>query len=194
MNHEVQKIIAERMPDVYAFRETLSPETDRGCALMAAAYLDDQLSALLAKCFVEDNAVQQQIFSNSGPLGTFSSRIDLAYLLGLIPQRVRRELHLIRKIRNDFGHNPQPIGFESDAIANRCKELNLSSREQIAKPRSHFTSSVLGVLALIHVAIKHREAPQSASDIQVTEKMKQTAKTIAEEGGDLLLDLLEYEP
>jgi hypothetical protein len=36
------------------FRESLTPETDRGCALMAAAFLDTKLQELLQRCFVNE--------------------------------------------------------------------------------------------------------------------------------------------
>ena len=68
---------------VFEFRKTLTPETDRGCALMAAAYLDDRLGALLRAVFV-DSDIAGELLEQSKPLGTFSSRIDAVFLLGLL--------------------------------------------------------------------------------------------------------------
>ena len=101
---------------IVAFRRTLTPESDRGCALIAAAYVDAQLETLLRSYFVDDSKCVDELLANSKPLGTFSARIDLTYALGLLPADIYRDLHLIRKIRNDFGHNPAPITFEEPAI------------------------------------------------------------------------------
>ncbi len=55
-----------RQAEVLLFRATLDDETDRGCALMAAAYLDSQLEELLRKTFVDDLKVIKRIFNASG--------------------------------------------------------------------------------------------------------------------------------
>ena len=37
----------DRVAEVFEFRRSLTPETDRGCALMAAAYLDAETRGTL---------------------------------------------------------------------------------------------------------------------------------------------------
>ena len=81
--------------DVLDFRAALSPETDRGCALMGAAFLDVELERLLTKHFVNDPAVVKELIGQNRPLGTFSSRIDICYALGLIGKKARRDRHLL---------------------------------------------------------------------------------------------------
>jgi len=93
----------DKLDQVIRFRLSLEVETDRGCALMAGAYLDSELKKLLKNHLVSNEKIQDELFELSRPLGTFSSRIDPAYLLGLIGPQAHRDLHLIRKIRNDFG-------------------------------------------------------------------------------------------
>ena len=102
--------------EVFEFRATLTEETDRGCALMAAAYLDDQLECLLRRTLVDDNTAIDDLLRSAGALGSFSARIELCYALGLLPGQARRDLHLIRKIRNDFGHVAKPLAFEEPGI------------------------------------------------------------------------------
>ena len=77
----------EQFDEVLAFSNTLDPETDRGCALMAAAYLDDQLKILIERTLVQNAKLQEAIFEPNGSLGTFAARIDFAYLLGCIGPR-----------------------------------------------------------------------------------------------------------
>lgn len=63
-----------------AFRATLDEESDRGCALMAASFLDEQLRKLLEMCLLDD-PIKERFFDPENPLGSFSSRITAAFLL-----------------------------------------------------------------------------------------------------------------
>ena len=129
-----------------AFRQTLDRETDRGGALMAAAYLDTKLvEELLRKCFVNESETADDLLGQNKPLGTFSSRIDLAYLLGHLGKDIRRDLHLARRIRNDFAHVVDLIDFTHPPIAARCRELRYSLVELGAPPRQCFTNAVFGI-------------------------------------------------
>ena len=146
-----------RLEDVAEFRLSLTEESDRGCALMAGAFLDSELEALLRSAMVANEDVADEILGQSRPAGTFSARIDLAYLLGLIDPVTRRDLHLIRKIRNDFGHLHRPIAFDDDAITSRVRELKLNFREAEASTRAVFCSCAVAALAVIHAAMRGRE-------------------------------------
>ncbi len=154
----------DRFNDVMEFRSSLSPETDRGCALMAASFLDSELGDLLRSYVVDDRSVADEVFGQARPLGTFSSRIDASYLLGLISANARHDLHLIRKIRNDFGHVHRPLTFEDQSISNRCRELSLTFRNAGDPPRKHFISSAVAILALLHTAMNKRSRITSRAE------------------------------
>ena len=162
-----------RSDEVFQFRQTLSPETDRGCALMAASYLDNQLTELLRQRLVDSPKVAADLFENSRPLATFSSRIDLTYMLGLIGPKAHRDLHLIRRIRNDFGHNPNPLSFNDDPIANRCRELYHHGFVSSATPRRLFIQTTLGVTAMIHASLFVTDHFLECDDAIITEETKQ---------------------
>ncbi|MBX3361836.1 MAG: hypothetical protein KF912_09500 [Phycisphaeraceae bacterium] len=136
----------------FAFRRTLSHESDRGVVLMAAAHLDDQLKELLSFILVDDVGAQQDLLSSNGGCSTFSSRIALAYLLGLISKKVYRDLTLIRKIRNDFAHVATPIALADATIANRCRELSWCGDDVADSPRNKFVRCAIAVLAELHSA------------------------------------------
>lgn len=146
-----------RLDDVMEFRSSLNSESDRGCALMAAAFLDAELGALLRKCLVANDRVAEDLLGQSRPVSTFSSRIDLAYMLGLIDPVTHRDLHLIRKIRNDFGHVHAPLTFDDKAITARCHELKMHFRSAEISPRKIFMSCAVGSLAIIHSAMHDRK-------------------------------------
>lgn len=166
--------------DFNEFRRSLSDETDRGCALMAAAYLDEALKTLFREVLVQDNKIVNELFSTTGPIGTFSSRIDLAYVMGLIGKRFHRDLHLIRKIRNDFGHTAKKIDFTTASIKARCQELYNDGYERDAEPRRKFERCASGLVGQIHVQILTATQIKIKEDIPI-EKLKETHKRIQEQ-------------
>ena len=134
------------------FRQSLDFESDRGCALFAASFIDDALAILLRASLVSDNKIEQALFSGTAPLATFSSRISMSFYLGKLPLPCRQDLDIVRKIRNEFAHRAEAISFTDKGIADRCRTLHFSLRKKNAPPRAHFTSATCALLALIHEA------------------------------------------
>src|SRR5680860_1238080 len=63
------------------------------------------------------NNIKRKLFENSGPLASFSAKIDIAYSLGFIPSNEKRTLHAIRLIRNIFAHSGEPeINFDYESL------------------------------------------------------------------------------
>ena len=103
--------------------EEFQAESDRGCALLGAAFLDEQLRVLLEAFLVDDPKRIGKLLSGFGPLATFEARTSLAYALGFLSDEERRDLDLLRKVRNDFAHNLHGVSFRSPEVEDRCKEL-----------------------------------------------------------------------
>ena len=101
----------------------LLQESDVGCALIGTAFLDDCLEALLRASFLNDPQVMERLLGVDRPLGTFSSRIDVAYCLGLITPDERKELHLMRNIRNHFAHQRRKTTFSEAPVSDLCRNL-----------------------------------------------------------------------
>jgi len=156
-----------KLGEVLRFRDLLGSETDRGCALTAAAYLDAELQSLLRNYLVDDADVAEHLFAPDRPLGSFAGRIDLAYMLGLIPRLAARDLHLIRKIRNDFAHEPWNVSFETPVIASRCRELRHDVFHEDLPARKRFMRVATGVAAFIHVAMGAQPRREVAQDIDL---------------------------
>lgn len=172
----VKRFVRRHISRVMEFRESLTPETDRGCAIAAAAFLDEELKVLLAGVLADEPKVLKEAFSQNGPLASFSARVDFAMLMGLLSRAACRDLHIIRRIRNDFAHSPHPLSFEDIGIRNRCTELRYTFREPGAKPRQHFTSAVCGVLAFIHARLFKATRPSIPSDALPSEQVKMDAR------------------
>jgi DNA-binding MltR family transcriptional regulator len=187
MNGSEVKEISDIFDVVIEFRQSLSAETDRGCALMAGEFLSNELGALLRRHFVDDaKACDAVLEDHNGTLGTFSSRIKFAYLLGLIGPIARRELSLVRKIRNEFAHDHKPLDFTAEHIANRCRELRVHTLIPDGRPRANFTRAVMGLLAVIHKSTLRTKHVEPEIDIlsklspQELDRLGEETKQMAE--------------
>lgn len=157
--------ILENLDKIIRFRQTLNAETDRGVALVCAAYLSEELRTLLENSFVDEPHAIEKLFEGTGPLATFSSRIELAFAIGVLPAESHRALHLIRRVRNDFAHEYSERTFGDPDISGRCRELvPLNPFLEERDPRKLFIRAVLAVLAEIHAkrtshAVKPQQKP-----------------------------------
>lgn len=70
----------------YDVLEEIKDGSDRATAIVAASFVEDHLTRMLKQRLVQEavNKVRnpiQDMFKGGGPLGDFSNKIDLAYLL-----------------------------------------------------------------------------------------------------------------
>lgn len=160
------------------FRAALSKETDRGCALFAAAYLDNALSDLLYCTLAYDKKIETDLFTGTAPLSSFSSRIKLAFYLGKISKVEKRDMELVRKVRNEFAHSADNISFETPKINSQCKELSFSYHESSHRARGHFTAACMGLLVNIQKETLSCQAPKIKDDNSPTEEQKATHRAL----------------
>ena len=116
-------------------------EPDLPAALVTTSYLDAGLRTLLAAFFRESSVANRLLDSTRGALGTFASRADLAYALGLIPKPLYQDVMRIAEIRNKFAHTHLEVTFDSDDVRGLCAELHYLetlSREASADLRALF--------------------------------------------------------
>ncbi len=127
------------------FLSEFNKESDRGAALVAASMLDERLHEVLSNFFVHSPASHDLLSGYNAPLGSFSSRASAAMALGLIQENEFKEITLIRKIRNEFGHGWQTISFESGRVADFCRQLpwlGPAEYEEGASLRARFNTAV----------------------------------------------------
>lgn len=98
-------------------------ESDRAAVVLGAAKLDLLLRQIIEKVLLASPGKSDDLFDGDSPLSTFSAKINLAYRLGLIDAALTRSLHLIRKIRNDFAHEPSGVSLEEGSHRDRVREL-----------------------------------------------------------------------
>jgi Mannitol repressor len=176
---------------------TFTKESDRGTALIAVAWVDDALEACLRAFFRDKNPQLRQVrkranrekqeairFENGGggdrhrrivdallqpdgPLGSFASRIKLAYLLGIITVSLYSDLEIMRKIRNSFAHGRQTVRFSDQSIKDRCRSLAGAQAFQhgagpIRSPRQKFLISAFFATDCLLSYAKHAKPVKTA--------------------------------
>lgn len=113
-------------------------ESDRAAVILAASAVEELLRTILIARLVAVTSSSDELFdSATAPLGTLSSRIEMAYRLGVISVKFARDLHLLRKIRNDFAHNINGCSFDDARVKSRILELT-SSHGIISRSRHVF--------------------------------------------------------
>ncbi len=135
----------------------LEEQTDRGAAIIGAAYLDDRLAEAIRTRLVSDfdaityrgGRLEKRIFKGRGQLEPFGAKIDLAYALGMLGEKSHRDAHLIRSIRNDFAHIAEKTRFSTPKIENQCAALWLpanmlwpGTKKPPAEPREQYLRTV----------------------------------------------------
>jgi hypothetical protein len=156
--------------EIIALTNLLGKETDRGCALVAGSYLDAELKKLLKANLVEDKPTFEKLFAQDRPLGSFSARIDCSYLIGLIPRTARQDLHLIRKIRNNFAHELWNLSFDSPSIRSRCAQLRYHPAQiKGLTARRRFMGVIPALAGGIHVALLRSNKPQISPEVSFAE-------------------------
>jgi hypothetical protein len=163
----------DRLRAILDFRHSITAETDRGAALMAAAFMDDKLKFLITAKLVDDKKLARRAFDFNGPLGTFSARIDFAHLMGVLPGNARRDLHVIRSIRNKFAHEAGPMDFEDERVKPLCETLVFHGVKPTASAGSKFRRSVMGLLALITIELEKVEHMDAMPDFKVPDRTEE---------------------
>lgn len=151
--------------DLAQFVDELKRETDRGLPLVGAALIDDRLTATLRAFFCEVPSSGKLLDEPNAPLGTFSSKTDACYALGLIDDFEYNEIGLVRKVRNEFAHAKHGMSFAAPRVQGLCSslmsDLPTGSNYPLQDPRFRFTNAVLCLaLRLYHrpdwVALERR--------------------------------------
>lgn len=102
---------------------TLTKGSDRDAAILGGSILEELLNRLLRKKLVQSPICGDAIENSNSSLSTFSNKIQLSYLMGLISKKMYDNLTIIRKIRNKFAHEIVGSSFENEQIKSLCKNL-----------------------------------------------------------------------
>lgn len=105
--------------------DVLDHDSDRSVAVITGAMIERRLEQAIRNRSCRNETIEARLFNPSGPLGTFSAKIDLAYLTGIISDVAHHDLVIFKDIRNLFAHNLAIQRFNSQRIKDRAKNLRL---------------------------------------------------------------------
>jgi mannitol operon repressor len=113
----------EVIKDYSAFLGEFQGETDRGCALVALALMDERLKEILYAFLAETKTSKDLIDGFNAPLGTLSARIKACHSLGLISESEYSNLDTLRRVRNEFAHATHGISFDDPTVSKLCNKI-----------------------------------------------------------------------
>jgi hypothetical protein len=157
------------------FRVEFGKETDRAAVILSVAMLDQVLETILRSHLCATDSSNDELFEGpTAPLSTFSARINMCHRLGLISARLCRDLHIIRRIRNEFAHNITGCTFETPGVRNRivelvrssgvCENLGLIRRSAPDGPKGEFQLTVSMFLTYLWMQAKKSEQTSLMQD------------------------------
>lgn len=127
---EVGDDVLVAQSDWTAFFEELKDETDRGCAILAVAWIDHILERKLGALFSGGNSdARRKLFDANGPFSPFSAKVTAAFCLGWLDADLRHDLDVIRKIRNRFAHQIHGLTLDDPDMAILVDSFRLPHRE-----------------------------------------------------------------
>lgn len=108
-------------------QELYASGSDRATAVMFGSFLETNLERLLSSTMRDDlnSKERRQLFEYEGAMGTFASKIIVAYAFKLIGPITRSDLDLIRFLRNEFAHSRMPFSFKTAEVRAVCDQLKI---------------------------------------------------------------------
>tara|TARA_R110001583_G_scaffold191644_2_gene357265 strand:- start:3245 stop:3781 length:537 start_codon:yes stop_codon:yes gene_type:complete len=152
-NYERRSILEER-PDLREFMlflGHLNDESERGQVLICCSMLEDLLGQLIGAFLIEGKSSDRLLNGAHAPLASFSSRIDAAHALGLLPDTEFQDACKLRKIRNKFAHQLS-VSFTDDSVKDQCGTLNHKAHdydEVVVPARGQFSTATTALVVNI---------------------------------------------
>jgi hypothetical protein len=121
--------------DVDSFVREVMEESDRSVIILIGTPIDGVLLfAIFSKLsFKPNDKEMEHIFRFEGPLGTFSSRLEIARLFGIIDDGLYQQIDAIKELRNACAHSRHVLTFSDTVIINVIQRI-LTPLEVIAIP------------------------------------------------------------
>lgn len=136
--------------------------SDRDVSVLVASYVEDYLRNLIVSIakqhpeLVED-LLFRRLNTLRGKISVFENS-DISSIAGLSSDLVN-DLHLIRRIRNDFAHKAEDLSFSDNDISQRCEALQTPSQgSDPDDPRERFTTSAVRILVELVIVLKEKQA------------------------------------
>lgn len=169
----------------------INTQTDLACVLIGTSYLAELLASILSERFIESSVANTILNPQSGALGDFGSRTDLAYLLGCISKQDHADIRKLAQIRNQFAHNYLSMDFGDANVQKLCDDLHswrildqfpgersegtLTDEQRRTVARNQFNMSVVFLVMRLHLdALGHRQEREQSNSAAGTDPAQAT--------------------
>jgi hypothetical protein len=166
--------------------EEMLLQSDRGCALVAAAILDMSLLRLLLdmrlRIDLTEGDISELFFERHSSLASFSSKIDISFALNIISRDEMKELDVIRRIRNSFAHSVAQISFNNELVTSEVSKLQFFD-EGFLIERNNCTIRNLFEASTMHLyfAIIERSTKKIKAERDALSEIIRKAETFSQE-------------
>jgi hypothetical protein len=110
----------KHLDDLGEFLQQAPAWIDRGQAatvLKSVAVYENVLQQCLEACMRPLSAkMRARLFNGYGPISSLAAKSDIAYAFRLLSDADYADLQIIRKVRNEFAHAQDILGFEKPQI------------------------------------------------------------------------------
>ncbi len=137
----------------YELISKVGAESERGMTVLVGAELDRVLEVVLKSYLAPSKARDDLFAGGSPPLGTFSAKINIATALHLIRVDEYELLHLMRRIRNEFAHNPD-AAFSDARISSWLSAI--PDQESKTDAKSKFALCSVELIAALEAGAVHQ--------------------------------------
>lgn len=103
----------------------LSNDSDRAVGIVCASIVDIRLTDAIKSRLQQHETLLGKLFNPRGALNSFSVKIDLAHLMGLLTEGGYADLVNMKDLRNDFAHYLDMSHFAVPSIKDRCFNFKL---------------------------------------------------------------------
>jgi len=100
--------------------------TDQAVALVNTVALERTLEQTILNRMVPlSKAETTELFVGMAPLSSLSAKIKIAYAMGIIGEKGKKDMDLVKDIRNQFAHSFHELSFETPEVSSACFKLTV---------------------------------------------------------------------
>lgn len=135
--------------------ERVLRDTHANTAIRIASLVGESLAdSIKAKLRADGKTVSESMFKDRGKYASLKQRIDGAHNLTLIDDTTHKDAHLMRLVRNEFGHLKATFHFDSDEVVKYLSQM--STYEAAEHNQDAYLQVSSSVIAQLQNAVKAR--------------------------------------
>jgi len=112
--------------ELIRIRNSFKKESDRALIILACSAIDVLLKRIIEKKFIAVSHKKEKLLGKTQPLSSFHSKIEIAYRIGVISENLKRDLNILRDMRNIYAHNLDDTTLEDKEMVDRINTIMIN--------------------------------------------------------------------